>query len=51
MRAKGVPPIEMTYTALARIAAGSGDGTRACELVRDEVAAHMLDRLLVAIAS
>jgi hypothetical protein len=34
MRAKGVAAVEMTYTALARVAAGGGNGARAYELVR-----------------
>ena len=34
MNEKGVVPIEMTYTALARIAGAGGNGARALELVR-----------------
>jgi hypothetical protein len=34
MQEKSVPPTEMTYTAMARVAAGEGDGARAESLVR-----------------
>jgi hypothetical protein len=34
MKSNGVAAVEMTYTALARIAAASGDAERAYEMVR-----------------
>ena len=34
MQAASVPPTEMTYTALVRVAAGTGNGPRSCQLVR-----------------